>query len=1240
MKKTFSIINVICVMVLLLSAINTPALASSAVFDEAATETPTAEVTETPSDTPTETATEIPVDVPTEEPTVEVTETPTEVVTETPTETPTEAEMPTEEPGDLDTSEVVPLEIPDGEIVAGQYIVVFKQDENAITKRDMAIQKVVSSEGEDAILNEYEYGLTGFSAKLSDEMLNKLRQNDAIEYIEMDQMVSVNDDEVGAESVESSAPWGLDRIDQVSLPLDGTYHYVPSSGTGVNVYVIDTIVLTSHSDFGGRATLDFDNVASVTATDAKGHGTHVAGIIGGSSKGVAKNVTIHSIRVLQDDGYGSTSGIVAGIDYVIAHAVKPAVINMSLGGVYSNSIDAAVNAAINSGITVVVAAGNSDYNACYYSPARVKNAITVGATDSSDTRAYYSNYGSCVDLFAPGSNILSDWNTSNTATNTISGTSMASPHVAGAAALYLAAHPNAKPSEVAAALLKNATSGKVLDAAGSPNKLLYINGSVKSAPVLVSPLNGTRSSSGSYGLAWGAVENIDHYELQIASDSKFLSIQIDEPVIYATHIIFAPDEDGVYYWRVRGVSATNSYGPWSKPFVLTYDTIAPNAPVLSKPLNTAVVAGSPAFSWLAAATATKYQFQYETTVDGNSETYDYRSGILTKTSFSLPAIPPLNTVIYWQVRAADAADNWSDWSAAYSVTVNPVKPASPKISLPKNNIYTNNTKPELSWGSVLYADSYTVQIANNAKFTGATTYSDIGWTNFTPDALADGKYYWRVQAKNMLGQFSAWSGSFAFTVDTVAPAAPVLSKPLTDTDFSGNPYFYWVATSGASRYQLQYAYTLDANDDTYDFRSGEISGTKYKATTYPEPNQTIYWQVRAKDAASNWGPWSSSYSIRIHPLTPAAPKLSLPSNKSMQISAAPTLIWNGVDYGAAYNIQVSTSSKFLGNPVQEYHDVVGTTQTLSMLMDGKYYWRVQAKNIDGTLGAWSSAYYFSVDTTPPAIPINLTPTYGTNTRLTPVFTWGASATAKYYQFQIDTVTNFASPDYDVATLKTPSVKIPLTLGVNIYYWHVRAVDVYGNWSSWSETYVLNVLQAVVKDGGFEEVSGDWSEHSEYEDIVLITDTGLPIATHAGYYLAWLGGLNNETSILTQTNIQMTSARYLHFWYRIASADYCNYDYAYVLVNGSPVKTYNLCKTTNKSSWTHEVIDLGTYSGSTITLSFRVDTDFALYSSFYLDDVVITDSTSTPANIGPASFSSTATGMSAQSVENPLQMKTK
>jgi subtilisin family serine protease len=275
-----------------------------------------------------------------------------------------------------------------------------------------------------------------------------------------------------ADATQTNPPWGLDRIDQRNLPLNATYNY-NWTGSGVRVYVIDTGIRTTHTQFGGRASNVFDAFGG-NGSDCNGHGTHVSGTVGGSTYGLAKSALLRGVRVLDCNGSGSTSGVIAGVDWVRQNFIAPAVANMSLGGSASTALDTAVNNLSNAGVAIAVAAGNSNANACNSSPARAANAITTGSTTTTDARSSFSNFGTCLDIFAPGSGILSAWFTSNTATATLSGTSMASPHVAGVAALYKQANPSASATTVRNAIVNNATTNVVTNAGtGSPNRLLY-----------------------------------------------------------------------------------------------------------------------------------------------------------------------------------------------------------------------------------------------------------------------------------------------------------------------------------------------------------------------------------------------------------------------------------------------------------------------------------------------------------------------------------------------------------------------------------------------------------------------------------------------------------------------------------------------------------------------------------------------------------------------------------------------
>ncbi|WP_329731564.1 S8 family peptidase [Archangium sp.] len=354
--------------------------------------------------------------------------------------------------------------------VPGQYIVVLKEPAPGVAAEKVPdVARGLASRYAGSVGRTFEHALRGFTVNMSEAQARALAKDPAVKYVEEDALAHAIE-----ASTQTSPPWGLDRVDQRNLPLNAAYTYT-SSGSSVHAYILDTGIRATHTEFSGNATADFTSIYDGNgANDCHGHGTHVAATIGGSTYGVAKSISLHGVRVINCSGNGTTSEAIAGVDWVTANHIKPAVANMSLQYPATQALDDSIRASIRAGVTYVVAANNFNQDACLRSPSRVAEAITVGATDSADQRASFSSWGTCVDLFAPGVDVLSAYYTADDATTFMSGTSMATPHVAGAVARYLRVVPGATPAQVQDMINTNASVNKVGNpGTGSPNRLLY-----------------------------------------------------------------------------------------------------------------------------------------------------------------------------------------------------------------------------------------------------------------------------------------------------------------------------------------------------------------------------------------------------------------------------------------------------------------------------------------------------------------------------------------------------------------------------------------------------------------------------------------------------------------------------------------------------------------------------------------------------------------------------------------------
>lgn len=556
------------------------------------------------------------------------------------------------------------IQNPQGRNIRDAYIVVFNDD---VQNVEAEAEQMTSGFGGAKPDYIYKHSIKGFSIKVPEAAIRGLLNNPKVKYIEQDQVASID-------ATQTGATWGLDRVDQRNRPLDLSYTY-NTNGSTVDAYIFDTGIRIDHVEFTGRRVSGYDAFGSNT-NDGNGHGSHVAGTVGGTTYGIAKGVKLIAVRVLDNAGSGTNSGVIAGVDWAVGHhTANPAVGNMSLGGGASTSLDAAVRRAVADGIVMVVAAGNSNANAANYSPARTLEAITVGATTSTDARASYSNYGSVLDIFAPGSSITSAWYTSSTAINTISGTSMASPHVAGVAALYLEAFPGSTPDQVSQGLKAAATPNVVTSAgSGSPNLLLYSGSfggggggggtpTAPAAPALVSPTNNaTGRPVNNSSVSWSAASGATSYTVEISTSTDFSNpLQSISNITGTTASFSGLSALTRYYWRV---GATNSVGStWSATWNFT--TVL-GVPSLISPANRATnVSRTPTLSWSNTAAA-GYDVQVSTSskfTSGLAVNVTNVQGV-TYTTSSLNS----RVVYYWRVRSRASNGTLSGWSSVRRFT--------------------------------------------------------------------------------------------------------------------------------------------------------------------------------------------------------------------------------------------------------------------------------------------------------------------------------------------------------------------------------------------------------------------------------------------------------------------------------------------------------------------------------------------------------------------------------------------
>jgi len=655
--------------------------------------------------------------------------------------------------------------------VSAYYLVVLKDniDAEEVEFKSDAITEFLASQKD----KTFKYAVKGFTIQLSSKDLVRVRKDPNVKYVEQDQVMKIS-------ATQFTAPWGLDRIDQQAIPLSGSFTY-ETTGSTVDAYIFDTGIKLDHNEFVGRILPGFNAITvGVAASDDNGHGTHVAGIVGGTRYGVAKGINLIPVKVLDRFGSGTFTQIIAGIDWAIAnHTTKPAVGNVSISGPVSVGLDEAIRKAITDGIVMCVAAGNNAVDAIGTSPGRVTEAITVGSVTNTDQWSSFSNYGTVIDILAPGTNITSAWYTGINDISVVSGTSMATPHVVGASALYLEKFPGSTTDRVAQGLKASSVLNQIsLVPAATTNALLNVNfipppPPIPDAPIVLSPVNLSTAQPVNITLNWSPTTNAATYGIQVSTTSSFATFIVNETgLINPNKALTSLNQGTTYYWRIN---ATNTSGTSQWSLAYSFSTVAapvilPTAPTLISPANLSTgQLTSPTLSWSAVNGTINYGLQISTNAN------------FSTTILNLIGLTTLNTLVsgltagttyYWRVNATNASGTGA-WSNVFSFTttdvVNPPPVGGilsvPTLQLPADRATGISRTPILTWTPIPGASTYDVQISTSTTFTPVTVNLTAVSANSVQisTVLASRRlYYWRVRAVNGTS-VSGWSALRRFT---------------------------------------------------------------------------------------------------------------------------------------------------------------------------------------------------------------------------------------------------------------------------------------------------------------------------------------------------------------------------------------------------------------------------------------------------------------------------------------------